>query len=251
MNAEIEKCLGALRSRNMHGIFCENAVAATSEILKLIPQGAVVGIGDSTAVRQTGVLEALKEKGVSMLNPFDMDGKEMGPEQARDYLYRTMKKATVCDVFLTGTNAITLDGRIVNVDAVGNRVAGMFWGHPISIIAVGQNKIVPTLDEAFQRIRTVIAPNHIHIRETTSGRRMPKTPCVMTAKCRDCRVPDRICNIFTIIEGKPFTTEIHVVIVGEDLGLGWDPSWPDGRIQKIIENHKKYNWLPPFDIHEK
>lgn len=251
MNAEIEKCLKALRSRNMDGIFCENTEAATSEILKLIPPGAVVGIGDSTAVRQIGVLKALKQNGVTVLNSFDKDRKEEDAEQAREYLHETMKKATVCDVFLSGTNAITLDGRIVNVDAAGNRVAGMFWGHPISIIAVGQNKIVPTLDEAFKRIRNVIAPNHIHIRETTSGRRIPKTPCVMTGRCKDCRVPDRICNIFTIIEGKPFLTEIHVVIVGEDLGLGWDPSWPDERIEKIIENHKKCNWLPPFDIHEK
>ena len=249
MNVEIKKCLEGLRSRNMHGIFCENTEVATTEILKLIPEGAVVGIGDSTAVRQIGVLENLRQEGVSVLNAFDMGGREMSPEKARDYLYGTMKKATVCDVFLTGTNAITMDGKIVNVDAVGNRVAGMFWGHPISIIAVGQNKIVPTLDDAFDRIRNIIAPTHIHIRETTSGRKKPKTPCVMTAKCKDCRVPDRICNIFTIIEGKPFTTEIHVVIVGEDLGLGWDPSWPDERIQRIIENHKKHNWLPPFDIH--
>jgi hypothetical protein len=153
------------------------------------------------------------------------------------------KAATLCDVFLTGTNAITQDGKLVNVDAVGNRVAGMFWGHPTSIIAVGANKIVKDLDEAFQRIRTIIAPMHFRLRTELGGRKR-KIPCATTGECSDCRATDRGCNVFTIIEGKPYQTDITVVMVDQDLGLGWDPSWPQDRITKIIENYKKSVWVP-------
>ena len=145
----------------------------------------------------------------------------------------------------TGTNAVTQDGRLVNVDAAGNRVAGMFWGHPTTIIVVGRNKIVKNLDEAFRRIRTVIAPNHIRIRAVELGGRRVETPCVVTGECSDCRVRDRMCNVFTVIEGKPLRTGINVVILEDDLGLSWDESWPRERIAKIIENYKKLVWIPP------
>lgn len=130
------------------------------------------------------------------------------------------------------------------MDAAGNRVAGMFWGHPISIIVVGRNKIVKGLEEAFDRIRYIIAPNHIRIRSVELGGREFKTPCVTTGECNDCRATDRACNIFTIIEGKPFRTTLNVIIVNEDLGLSWDPSWPQERIAQIIENYKKFVWIP-------
>jgi hypothetical protein len=123
------------------------------------------------------------------------------------------------------------------VDAVGNRVAGMFWGHPISIIVVGRNKIVKDLEEALTRIRMIIAPNHVRIRSVELGGRKSKTPCAVTGECSDCRATDRICNVFAIIENKPLFTDLNVVIVNEDLGLSWDPSWPKYRIIKIVENN--------------
>ena len=120
----------------------------------------------------------------------------------------------------------------------------MFWGHPTSIIVVGRNKIVKDLDEAFSRIRNIIAPNHARIRSVELERGKPKTPCAVTGECSDCRTTDRICNIFSIIEGKPFFTDLNVVIVDEDLGLGWEPSWPKDRIVGIVENYKKFVWIP-------
>ena len=123
----------------------------------------------------------------------------------------------------------------------------MVWGHPVSIIVVGRNKIVRDLDEAFHRIRKIIAPNHVRIRALELGSRKRKTPCVETGKCGDCRSPDRICNVFTIIENKPFYTDLNVIVVNEDLGLGWDPDWPESRIQKILENYKIFAWLPEMN----
>jgi len=244
MDAQINEILSSLHSRHIHGIFAENSKDAIQKIMNLIPHDAVVGIGDSTTTKQLGIPQALKGRGTRVLNPFEPKRSQTDPKDGFQWHKNMLKKATVSDVFLTGTNAITLDGRLVNVDAVGNRVAGMFWGHPTSVVAVGRNKIVKDLDEAFYRIRNTIAPNHARIRSVELGGKKSKTPCAATGECSDCRAPDRICNIFTIIESKPFFTDLNVVIVNEDLGLGWDPSWPKGRIMEILENYKKFVWIP-------
>lgn len=244
MDVQIEKSLASLKARHINGIFSENIEKARQEILTLIPREAVVGIGDSTTSRQMGIPEALKERGTKVLNAFDREAAKMDGQKLEEQRSKIVKEATICDVFLTGTNALTQDGRLVNVDSIGNRVAGMFWGHPISVIVVGRNKIVRDLDEAFHRIRHVIAPNHVRIRTVELGGRQRNTPCVATGECTDCRATDRICNVFTIIEGKPGRTDLNVFIVNEDLGLGWDTAWPQDRILNICENYKKFVWIP-------
>lgn len=244
METHIEKTLSSLRSRHIKGIFAEDYEEANQKILTLIPLNAIVGIGDSTSMRQVGILRALKERGTNILNPFEPREKHINVEDFRQRFARVLKDATLSDVFLTGTNALTQDGKLVNVDATGNRVAGMFWGHPLSIIVVGRNKIVKNLDDALQRIRSIIAPSHFRIRTGELGGRKRETPCVATGKCNDCRAVDRGCNIFTIIEGKPSQTNLNVILVNQDLGLGWDPSWPEERITKILDNYKKFVWVP-------
>lgn len=237
MDSNIALTLKSLKSRGLKGIYAEDREEATVKILDLIPQKAVVGVGDSTTMFQIGILESLKKRGTKILNRFETGiSKEL-----RDDI---VTESALCDVFLTGTNAITLDGRLVNVDAIGNRVAGMFFGHPMSVIVVGRNKLVENLDEAFHRIRSQIAPNHIRIRSMELGGRRDKTPCMATGVCNDCRANNRMCNVFTIIEGKPLRTDINVVIINEDMGLAWDESWHEDRISKIIEEYKRYVWVP-------
>jgi hypothetical protein len=247
MDAHIETTLSSLHSRHIRGIYAENGDVARREIVSLLPPGAVIGIGDSTAVRQLHLVDLLNEKGFTVLNGFAARPPGMSTKDFQENQHRIFKEATVCDVFLTGTNAVTTDGRLVNVDATGNRVAGMFWGHPISIVVVGRNKIVKDLEDAFHRIRKIISPTHFHVRAVALGGRKRKTPCVETGQCNDCRSPERGCNIFTIIEGKPARTNLNVIIVNEDLGLGWDPSWPEPRVHQILENYKKYAWVPSPD----
>jgi hypothetical protein len=250
MNAQIEQTLTSLRLRHINGIFAENSDKARQIVLSLIPMDAIVGIGDSTTIRQVGILQVLKERGINVLDAFDPNLPKMNLGGFHEYRANILIQATVSNVFLTGTNALTQDGRLVNVDSSGNRVAGMFWGHPISVVVIGRNKIVKDLDEAFHRIRNVIAPNHIRIRSAELGGEERNTPCVVTGECSDCRAADRVCNIFTIIEGKPRRTDLNVVIVDEDLGLGWDNTWPQDRIMKILENYKKFVCVPPRIKHE-
>jgi hypothetical protein len=245
MDIRIEELLSSLRLRHVNALFAENSEDARQKVMSLISQDAVVGIGDSTTMRQLGIPQTLKEKGIQVLDPFEQNKPQKDPEEGLHRLRKILKEATVGDVFLTGTNAITQDGRLVNVDAVGNRIAGIFWGHPVSIVVVGRNKIVKDLDEAFYRIRNIIAPNHVRIRSVELGGRNSKTPCAVTGECSDCRAIDRICNIFAVIEGKPLFTDLNVIIVNEDLGLGWDPSWPNNRIEQILVNYKRFVWVPP------
>ncbi len=245
MDAKIEQSLACLRSRHINGILAEDSEDARLKILSLIPRDALVGIGDSTTIRQLGIPQMLKERGTKVLDAFDSELVKMNPRDFHACRAKILKNATVSDVFLTGTNALTQDGRLVNVDSSGNRVAGMFWGHPISVVVVGRNKIVRDLEEAFQRIRNVIAPTHIRIRSTELGGEIRNTPCTVSGECSDCRATDRACNIFTIIEGRPRRTDLNVVIVNEDLGLGWDTTWPQRRVGKVIENYMKFVCVPP------
>ena len=240
MNQEIAQTIKSLRSRNINSIYATDRKEAQAKVLELIPQQSVVGIGDSTTMRQLGVIEALQERGTTVLHGFSRYQKKTRTDERK-----ILGESTPADVFLAGTNALTVDGRLVNVDGLGNRVAGMFYGHQLSIVAVGKNKLVENLDEAFHRVRKIIAPNHIRIRSAELGGRERFTPCVATGVCTDCRSKDRSCNIFTIIEGKPRGTNLNVVIVDEDLGLSWDESWPQERISSISENYKKYVWVPP------
>jgi hypothetical protein len=82
------------------------------------------------------------------------------------------------------------------------------------------------------------------IRAALQGKNRRDPPCVVTGQCYDCRNKERACNIFTIIEGKPLRTDITLMIVNEDLGLGWDEFWSPERIEKITENYKKFVWNP-------
>jgi hypothetical protein len=132
---------------------------------------------------------------------------------------RLKRRALTSDVFVTGTNALTLDGKIVNVDGHGNRVAAMLFGPDAVIVVVGINKVVRDLDEAMERIRHQAAP--LNVARHTEFDPMP--PCGITGACSDCSSPWRICNKTVIIERQyandRYDPVLSVIIVGEELGL--------------------------------
>ena len=235
----IDKTIKSLGKRQIVGWAAKNDADAREIIAGIVPPKAVVGIGDSSSVRQIDVVEALKARGHRVINGFDLSREIKDVQTHFEYGFWPMLEATVCDVFLTGTNALTEDGKIVNVDGNGNRVAGMIWGHPVCILVLGKNKIVANLDEAMDRIRNVIAPEHLR-------RKGAPSPCTKTGRCHDCVGETRVCAVTTIIERKPVHTQIHVVIVNDDLGLGWDRSWPEERINRIVRNHEVYMSLCPL-----
>jgi hypothetical protein len=148
----------------------------------------------------------------------------------------TLLKATLgSDVFISGTNAVTEDGKLVNIDGLGNRVAGIVFGARTSIVVVGRNKIVKNIDEALQRIKDTITP-------TMTRRRNLPLPCAKAGKCVDCSVPERACNVTVIVEKKPPLTDLKIIVVDDDLGLGWDPEWPLEHIERIRKKYEEFDW---------
>jgi len=234
VTTELEQTLNSLRANNFEAKFAKNSIVARQMILSSIPRDAVVGAGDSATIRQIGVIEALEKKGTRVLNPFSKE-LTLDPTKTatRDDISRQLFK---CDVLLAGTNAVTMDGKLVNIDAVGNRVASMIFGPRKVFIVVGRNKIVKDVDEAFRRIKNVIAPFHARTKEFA-------TPCAQTGKCIDCSAPKRICSVATIMEKKPWRTDISIILVDEDLGLGWDEAWHEDRVRKIKSNYEKVTWV--------
>lgn len=242
MEEEIKKTLKSLEARNIKGWFTNNSEEARDLMLNLISRDATVGVGDSSTVRQIGIIKSLKNRGtraVGIIHQSDLDKPVKGTRNYVEFLFRSTIEATLCDVFLTSVNAITQDGRLLSIDLAGNRVAGMFWGHPQVILTVGKNKIVKDLNEAFQRVKNVIVREHVRSRKDKGP------PCVVTGTCQDCIGKNRVCNITTIIEGKPTFTEMNVIIVNEDLGLSWDESWAQKRINQIAANNEKFTLTIP------
>jgi hypothetical protein len=212
MNQRIQELIERFEDNNIAAVYVNDKRAAFETIMGMIPKHCTVGFGDSLTVRQIGVVEALEKGDYTFLNPWK-------PGATVEEGIRLKKRALVSDVFVTGTNAVTLDGKIVNVDGLGNRVAAMLFGPAKVILVVGINKIVANLDEAFKRIKTEAAPRNVKRHSDFD----PAPPCAETGTCCDCLSPWRICNKTVIIERQfdndRYKPVISVVIVGEKLGL--------------------------------
>lgn len=233
VSPEIELALKSLKANRFDVRFASGVSEARKMMLEMIPLTASIGVGDSVTLRQIGILEELSQRNNRVINPFT---RELTRDKAtRDLFTETCRKTFGADVFITGANALTEDGKIVSVDYAGNRVAGAIFGGNKVILAIGRNKIVHDMEEANYRIKNVIAPFHAKHK----GR---KTPCTITGKCSDCDSPDRICNVTVILEKKPGHTDLSVVLIDEDLGLGWDTAWSEQRIGKIKSSYEQNTW---------
>jgi hypothetical protein len=201
-----------LAKNNIPAVYVQDREEAFETVMSMIPEGSVVGFGDSVTLTQIGVVDALERGNYTFLNPWQ-------PGISVEENIRRKRRSLTADVFVTGTNALTMDGKIVNVDALGNRVAAMLFGPEQVIVVVGVNKIVADLDAALQRIREKAAPPNVKRHPHFD----PMPPCGVTGVCSDCASAWRICNKTVIIE-RQFDNEMYkplitVVIVGEELGL--------------------------------
>jgi LUD domain len=214
-----EQVIKNLQKRKMKGFFVENRRQALSAILEMIPPGAVVARGDSISIDQIGLLPEIKQRKSNVLiDPFETDADGHWPENRE----RMMRETFSADIFITGTNAVTLDGKIVNIDGYGNRVSAMIFGPGKVILVVGANKIVKDVPEALDRIRNYAAPvNATRHYNKHQDEMLGGLPCVKTGSCADCRHDWRICNYVTVIEGAmpPHKDRINLVIIGEELGI--------------------------------
>jgi len=177
--------------------------------------------GEALSVDQIGVIPALIRRGQNrVVDPFEIDtsGRLLHKSKQVVNMYQ---KAFTADVFLTGSNAVTLDGKLVNTDGTGNRVAPMIFGPKKVILAAGINKIVNDIEEARKRIRDICAPldvkRYILKHDQTAYNDLP---CAKTGFCVDCKHDLRFCCYTVIIEAVAITEHgrINVVLIGEELG---------------------------------
>jgi len=181
--------------------------AAKRLALELIPQDAVVAMGNSLTIREIGLFEVLTSGSYNVINQFEQG------ISAEENLARR-KAGLTADVYISGTNAITLNGELVNIDGKGNRVAAMLFGPDKVIVIAGVNKVVANLEEAWKKTREKTAP-------ALAKRLGRSTPCAATLTCGNCASPERICRLFTVIAGQmPVDRDrMHVILVKEQLGL--------------------------------
>jgi len=199
-----QRAVEALTKNGFNAIYFPYKEEASDYISQLIPFKCSVGVAGSATTKSLGILEELKAKGNKILDHND-------PTLSQEEKMQVRIDQQTCDLFLTSSNAVTLDGKLVNMDGIGNRVAAMTFGPKKVLIVVGVNKIVSNLDLALDRIQTIASP-------INNKRLNQPNPCVKTGVCVDCQSPTRICNILTVLYRKPFLTDITVVIIGEDLG---------------------------------
>lgn len=193
-----------LKKRHFEAFYCESRTDALEKALELIPEGASVGWGGAMSAEQIGLMDALRGRNVKLL-----DRSKAETPQERITL---MKQCLLADVFLTGANALSLDGQMVNIDGNGNRVAAIVYGPDSVIVVAGMNKVCDTLEQAVQRARSVAAP-------ANSQRFSIAAPCNSTGSCHNCTSVDCICNQILITRHCRPAGRIKFILVGEELGL--------------------------------
>lgn len=204
MDDKIRELIEVLDSKGIKTSYFNSKEEARTHILKEVDPNMVVGIGGSMTIMELDIYKELKVKSNSvywhwMVKPED-----------RDEVRR--KASFTSDLYLTSTNAITEKGELVNIDGVGNRVSAMYYGPKKVIVVLGKNKICSSYSSAISRIKNIACPQN--------ARRLGlETPCASEGICRDCDVPERMCNITTVINSKPMGIDLNIFIINEELGF--------------------------------
>lgn len=192
-----------LEKRQIEAYYCEDKASALEKALNLIPKGSTIGWGGSVTLSEIGLIDAVKNGEYSII---DRDKATNLEEQKAVY-------SQICssDFFLMSTNAITLNGELINIDGRGNRVAFLCYGPENVLIVAGMNKVVSSIESGFERASNVSAPpNAIRLNR--------KTPCAITGKCEDCYSPDCMCSQFIVTRRSGIPNRIKIILVGEELG---------------------------------
>jgi hypothetical protein len=190
-----------LKSRQFEAVYCESREEALKQALAWIPKGATIGFGGATSAQQIGLLDAIHSEAYHCID------RDLAPDRVQ-----AMRQCLLSDVFITGANALSLSGEMVNIDGMGNRVAAICYGPSSVIVIAGMNKVTHSLEDAVRRARTVAAP--------MNKQRFPAdTPCLVTGSCGDCKVPGCICNQIVITRNCRPAGRIKVILVGEELGF--------------------------------
>ena len=192
-----------MAKRNMEGYYCATSAEAVEKALSLMPEGSSVTWGGSMSIIECGLMDAVKTGKYEII---DRDLAKT-PQEVRE-MYA---KQVMADYYLMSTNALTMNGELVNIDGRANRVSCLCWGPQNVIIIAGMNKIATDVEDAIKRARNIAAP-------ANTVRLNRNTPCTQTGKCENCYSPDCICSQFVVTRRSGVPNRIKVILVGEELG---------------------------------
>ena len=205
----LEDLKKSLEENNFEVFLVNNSSEAKAIVQKeILPKTGAKSVswGGSLTFTDTGLYDDIKNN--PDLEVIDVYDKNLSDEEKN----KLRRRALLVDLFITGTNAVTETGSLVNLDMYGNRVSAISFGPKYVVILLGRNKIVPDLEEAMFRIKNYAAP-------VNTMRLDKKTPCARTSCCEDCKSPDRICNTWIITEKSFPKGRIKIVLINEDLGF--------------------------------
>jgi L-lactate utilization protein LutB len=189
--------------RNIEVLWFATFEDAKTYLLGKIPSDATIGIGHSQTLQAIGITEAFQKRGNTVYD------KELGATREETRLLK--RSSLLAEYYISGSNAVSIDGRIVNIDHSGNRVAALAYGPDKVFIVVGKNKITVTCDEAIKRAKNIASPQN-------AKRAGYNPPCTVTGYCSDCLSSERVCNVVSVIEGQHIKGRITLLIANEDAG---------------------------------
>lgn len=218
-----KKAIANLEKYNVIAHYVPNQKEALPLIMGMIPEGVTVARSDSITIEQIGFLHELKKRNKNkFIDPFARDDNGQLLAGTEEEFTRILKEALLADVYLTGTNAVTMDGKLINIDGRGNRVAAHIYGPNKVIFVTGANKITKDIHEGLEMIRQYSAPMNV-MRHVLKHHRpeLAELPCAKTGRCMNCTHEWSICRYTVIIEGCMLREKgrLNVVIIGESLGI--------------------------------
>ena len=192
-----------MEKKNLEAYYCATSAEAVEKALSLMPESASITWGGSESIKECGLMDAIKNANYELIDRTDAKT----PEEDRIMYSRQV----MADFFLMSSNAITIDGELVNIDGRANRVSLLCWGPQNVIVIAGMNKIASDVESAIQRVRDAAAPpNTVRLNKNT--------PCAQTGRCGNCYSPDCICSQIVITRRSSTPNRIKVILVGEELG---------------------------------
>lgn len=193
------------KKRNIEAFYCNTSAEAVALAMELMKDGGTVGMGGTETVKEMGLLDAVKS--AENLEFIDRNVANT-PEERKEIFIKTMQ----CDFFLTSSNAVTVDGELVNIDGNGNRVACLIHGPEHVLVLVGMNKVVDNVDSGIERVGTHAAP-------ANAARLGTRTPCAALGHCGDCHSEDCMCCQIVVTRHSKHKGRIKVIMIGEELGF--------------------------------
>jgi len=199
-----QRVVAALQKNDFDARYVATLAEAADFIMEQVSPGMKVGFGGSMTIKDMGIQDKVQAAGGTVLD-------HGTPGLTREEAVAVAREELLSDLYLCSSNAVTLDGRLVNIDGMGNRVSALSFGPKKVIVVLGINKVCQDEAAAFERLETIASP--------MNNKRLDiPNPCTKTGVCMNCQGLTRICRVYSVIRRKPVATDMTVVIVGENGG---------------------------------